>query len=170
MSGYKKDIRLERKFTPEIKQILGDVFITQDSVLDKEQATDFLIFTVNISKVAARLRTYKHYLKPDRRDEFTIRYTRPSGALTEIDKIRKGLVGYIFYGFVNEEEKRILQWFIGDFEIFRKNEPKPYAIYSNKPRDSDLAVYKLNQFPESFIIASYGLHINPKSKTLGNWF
>ena len=50
MSGYDRDIRLERKFTPEIKRILGDVFITQDPVLDKEQATDFLIFTVNISR------------------------------------------------------------------------------------------------------------------------
>jgi len=87
MKGYEKDIRLERKFTPEIKRILGDVFITQDPVLDKEQATDFLIFTVNISKVAARLRTYKHYIMEDRKNEFTIRYSRPSGNPTEIDKI-----------------------------------------------------------------------------------
>ena len=156
MSGYDRDIKLERKFTPEIKRILGDVFITQDPVLDQQEATDFLIFTVNISKVAARLRTYKHYTTGDRKNEFTIRYSRPSGNPTEIDKIREGKVGYIFYGFVNNDETKIIQWFIGDLEVFRKNEPKSVRPYPNDPPDSELVAYKIIQFPKSFIIARGG--------------
>lgn len=154
--GYDKDIRLERKFIPEIKQILGEVFITQDPILDKEEATDFLIFTVNISKVAARLRTYEHYITGDRKNEFTIRYSRPSGNPTEIDKIREGKVGYIFYGFVNNDETKIIRWFIGDLEVFRHNEPKKVRPYPNDPPDSELVAYKIKQFPKSFIIARGG--------------
>jgi len=156
MNGYEKDIRLEKKFASKIKQILGEVFITQDPILDRQEATDFLIFTVNISKVAARLRTYKHYTTEDRKNEFTIRYSRPSGNPTEIDKIREGKVGYIFYGFANSDETKIIHWFIGDLDVFRKNESPKVRPYPNDPPDSEFVAYKIKQFPKSFIVARGG--------------
>jgi len=75
--------------------------------------------------------------------QFTIRWERPSGVKTEIHKIRKGLVNYILYGFVNEDEGKITQYFIGDLELFRLHEPNPVGIFNNNLPDSKLAVYNL---------------------------
>lgn len=157
MTGYEKDIRLERKFADDIKVILAKYFIVQDRIADTKQGTDFLIFQIKPFRVAARLRTFKHFNTDNRRDEFTIRWCRPSGTKTEIDKIREGLVQYLFYGFVDKAESNLIQYFIADLNIFRKNESKPYKIYPNNPRDSDLAVYKINQFPEKFIKFAFNM-------------
>lgn len=169
MKGYEEDIRLERKFIGDIKIILAKQFIVQDKIADIKQGTDFLIFAIKPFRVAARLRTFYHFKIGDRKNEFTLRWERPSGIKTEIDKIREGLVQYLFYGFVDSDESNIIQYFIADLNVFIKNEPEPFAIYPNTPRDSDLAVYKIIQFPVNFIIASYGLHIS-RPRTLANYF
>jgi hypothetical protein len=148
--GYAHDITLEHRFAKTIKSILGNYFIGQDPVHDKKQATDFEIFTVQPFTVGVRLRRYEYLRRYG--NEFTIRWSRPSGVLTEIDKIRAGLVDYILYGFVDEDERRIVQYFIGDFSVFRAQEPEPIAIFPNNPPDSELAVYKLGQFPKAFVV------------------
>lgn len=163
MSGYEEDIKLERKFADRIKVILAKQFIIQDTIADLKQGTDFLIFQVSPFRVAARLRTYTHFIIGNRRNEFTLRWERPSGVKTEIDKIREGLVQYLFYGFIDSDKNEIIQYFIADLNIFNQDEPRPSAIYPNNPHDSDLAVYEITQFPNDFIIASHGLyHSNQK--------
>lgn len=169
MNGYEKDIRLERKFANDIKAILGNCFIVQNKIADIKEGTDFLVFQIEPIRVAARLRTFSHYNFMDRKNEFTIRWSRPSGIETEIDKIRDKKVQYLFYGFVDANEDNIIQHFIGDLDIFVQFEPEPIGIYPNNPRDSDLAVYKINQFPKSFIIASHGLYDLPKTKVLTDY-
>lgn len=158
MSGYEKDIRLERKFADDIKVILAKHFIVQDRIADTKQGTDFFIFQIKPFRVAARLRTFEHFITGNRRDEFTIRWCRPSHIKTEIDKIREGLVQYLFYGFVDKTESNLIQYFIADLNIFLKTNPKPYKIYPNyNPRDSDFAVFKINQFPENFIKNAFNM-------------
>ena len=157
--GYDFDIQLELKFDRMIKAILGNVFIGKDAQMDRQQATDFLIYSVKPFKVAVRLRRYNYFLKYS--DEFTIRYSRPSGVDTEIHKIQKGLVNYVLYGFVNAEETKIIRWFIGDLNVFRNANPLP-VIKSNNPPDSSFAIYKLNQFPKNFIVKTWQRNIADK--------
>ena len=150
--GYETDIGLERKHAKMIKAILGTVFITQDEIADKHRGTDFAVFTVTPFTVGVRLRRYRYLSFAD---EFTIRWTRPSGVLTEIDKIRQGLVDYILYGFVDETEKSIIRWFVGDLGVFRKLDPVPHVILENDPPDSQLAAYKIAQFPSNFVVKQW---------------
>jgi len=147
--GYDYDIRLEHRFTKMIKAILGNYFIEQDAQHDRQEGTDFEIFTVTPFKIGVRLRRHRYFLRYPR--EFTLRWSRPSGVKTEIDKVREGLVDYILYGFINEKETKIIQYFIGDLGIFREHEPKPLAIYANTPPDSRLAVFAIEQLPPEFV-------------------
>ncbi|MEO5366654.1 MAG: hypothetical protein H7831_09930 [Magnetococcus sp. WYHC-3] len=153
-NNYDNNIRLERKFADIIKQILGRQFIGQDPVMDREQATDFLVLNVKPFKVACRLRTLRYY---DFRDQFTIRWKLSSGGQTEIDKIRAGFGDYIFYGFVNKEENKIIDYFIGDLNVFRQHESTIVpGIFSNcDDNPSMLAAYNIASFPMEFIIKRF---------------
>lgn len=150
MSGYDRDITLEHRFSKQIRSILGCYFFTQTAWLDQQEATDFAVFTAEPVKVAARLRRNEYLLRYP--DEFTIRWSRPSGVKTEIDKIRSGLVDYMLYGFVDESQTRLLKYVICDLDVFRAKEPKPICVKRNNPPDSELAAYKLSQFPPEFVL------------------
>lgn len=149
-SRVNHDLRLERKFSPTLKAILGQQFIVQDPAEDLVGGSDFVVWTLSAIRVAVRLRTNYYYRAYP--NEFTIRWSRPSGAETEIHKIRKGQVDYLLYGFVDEAESKIISFFIGDLTIFRRINPRPIGIYSNQPPDSQLAAFNLTQFPSEFVI------------------
>ena len=154
MNEFEKNRKLERKFIKTAKCILGFQFVNQDIKKDLEEGIDFLTFSISPIKVGFRLRRF-NYLKF--KDEFTIRWSISSGNPTEIDKIRNGDIDYILYGFVNQEETKIIRYFIGDLTIFRDYEqgmmPK---IYKNKfENDSELAVYSIKNFPSDFIVKNY---------------
>lgn len=148
--GYRQQIYLEQRFTPKIKAILGCQFITQVVDHDLHNGTDFETFIVKPFTVGARLRRHKYYAPFG--DQFTLRWSLPSGMPTEIDKVRAGLVDYILYGFVNQEETKIIRYFIGDLSVFRQNEPRPVGIFDNDPNDSRLAAYRLDSLPPEFVI------------------
>jgi len=150
--SFERDIKIEHKFSRTLKAILGNQFIVQDKIEDLENGTDFLLLKVNPFRVGVRLRHHKYYLQYP--NDFTIRWERPSGVDTEIHKIRKGLVDYILYGFIDEEEKKIIQYLIGDLDVFIKTEVVP-TIKPNDPLDSWLAIYSLSDFPEDFVIKFY---------------
>lgn len=150
MNGYDKDITLEHRLADRIKTVLGGYFFTQTQWQDQHEATDFAVFTAKPVKVAVRLRRYEYLAKYG--NEFTIRWTRPSGVDTEIDKIRLGLVDYMLYGFVDKKEEKLMQYAICDLAIFRAKEPAPYSIKVNAPPDSQLAIYRLSQLPSSFVL------------------
>jgi hypothetical protein len=151
-SDFERDSSLESGFADEIKAILGRVFVQRDITADILGGTDFAIFNVTPFRVAARLRRYPYYARYP--TEFTIRWTRPSGAKTEIDKIREGLVDYLFYGFVDWSERTIVDWFLADLHIFRLQAPTPVAIKPNRNGDSELAAFDLEQFPSTFVVAA----------------
>jgi hypothetical protein len=150
-TDFERDSGLEFKFADEIKEILGQVFVQRDIIADILGGTDFAIFNVTPFRVAARLRRYPYYVNYS--TQFTIRWSRPSGVKTEIDKIREGLVDYLFYGFVDWNEKAIIDWFLGDLRVFREQEPPPAAVKRNRSGDSDLAAFDLRQFPPIFVKA-----------------
>lgn len=158
-NNYNFNIRLERKFAKQIKAILGIVFIGQDKELDIHFATDFLIMSAYPIKVACRLRTYKYFQNEKYRNQFTIRCRLSSGKDTELDKIKKGFCDYIFYGFVDEKEEKIIQYFIGDLNIFRDYEGGMIKeTHQNKDENPTiLAAYNIKDFPQKFIVKSYKL-------------
>ncbi len=153
--GYDTDIVLEHRFARSIKSILGMYFFSQNVDYDRTLATDFVIFSIpnREIRVAARLRRYPYFVKYP--DQFTIRWSRPSGVSTEIDKIQEGLVDYMIYGFIDELEKKIIKYFIGDIRVFRINSPLPICILDNIPPDSKLAVFNISQLPPEFILHSW---------------
>lgn len=151
--SLEKDWDLEHKFSRQIKAALGNVFISKDITQDLQRGQDFAIYRAKPFNIAVRLRRNKFLA--NYANEFTIRWSRPSGVLTEIDKIRQGTVDYFFYGFVSDDETKIVQWFLGDLNIFRTCEPKPKAVFPNNPYDSELAVYNISQFPSEFLIHFY---------------
>ena len=152
--SYENNIRLERKFANEIKAILGLQFIGQDPIMDKQQGTDFLVFSIAPIKVGLRLRTYRYYQNPEYRNQFTIRFKLASGAKTEYQKIKEGLVQYILYGFVDETETKMVQYFIGDLSVFNEYEAgMKTEIHQNKDKNpSWLKAYYIKDFPKEFII------------------
>jgi len=154
MSSYNKNIYLEQRFAGTVKSILGNYFIRQDAIQDQKKGTDFLTFTMHPFKIGLRLRrkcpNFDRYEK-----EFTLRWELPSGIDTEIHKIRKGLVQYMLYGFVDETETKIIRYFIGDLGVFNQCYKPPRYVFPNNPRDSDLAVWRIDDFPDSFVLHSF---------------
>lgn len=152
MKSFETDSKLEYKFAKTIKSILGNQFIIKDINLDLKEGTDFLVFRLEPIRVACRLRRFE-YLKYN--SDFTIRWSRPSGVDTEYQKIIKGFVDYILYGFIDQSEEKIVSYFIGDLKVFRDSGVKPFQIKPNNPNDSELAIFRLNDLPENFTIKRY---------------
>ena len=150
MSPFQVDKALEARFEQEIRIILSSQFIRRDITADLEQATDFAIFRVDPFRVAVRLRRHSYYKAF--KNQFTVRWSRPSGVLTEIDKIRKRFVTHFLYGFIDQLETKIIDWQL--FNLDKFTDPKPLHVYRNSPPDSELAVYSIDQFPTDFILAS----------------
>ena len=166
------DWELEFKMLKNIKGILADYFIIKDIEEDLHRDTDFMCFIIGGSTVGVRLRRYYYYQKlPEEwrskitnrkylcypREEFTIRSKRPSGVPTEIDKILNGTVNYFLYGFVDKVEAKIIQWFLGDLDIFRNINPNPVDERWNKNYDSQLYAYKIKSLPDSFLVDEFNL-------------
>jgi len=147
-STFCKDRILEDGFAQTVKNILAQQFISKVESDDLEKGRDFAIYRVQPFSVAVRLRRFSYF--QSFHDEFTIRWSRPLGTKTEIHKIREGTVDYLFYGFLSPEEKTIIQYFLADLKYFCN--PTPYKIFPNNPYDSELAIFKISQFPKSFII------------------
>lgn len=150
---YETDRSIEDKFSKIIKAILGNYFFVKDIEMDTKQGTDFLTYNIKPFKVAVRFRRFPMFLKYP--NDFTIRWSRPSGIKTEIHKINEGLVDYILYGFIDEKETKIIKYFIGCLSVFRKSNVSPIVILKNNPPDSELAIYKISQFPVEFIKKLY---------------
>lgn len=139
--SYKDDATLEVRFSRTIRAILGLQFFTRDTWADQQEGTDFAIFRADPIRVAVRLRRHKYFLRYP--NDITVRWSRPSGADTEIHKISKGLVDAMLYGFVSPNEDKIISYCIIGLSIFPKD---PIAVHTNNPADSELAVYRRSQF------------------------
>ena len=157
MSTYHDDIIYERRFVGELERIIecfireklgvkSDFFILQDEHADWKEATDFIACTDPPIRFGVRLRTHFYYLDEGTRYDVTIRWSRPSGVRTEIDKLRDGFVDYMIYGFMNEEGSKIIARCIYQPPHPWPDGLVPYRIIPNKNGDSDLGVFRRSQF------------------------
>lgn len=159
MKHWKQDKKWSDRYLPEIKAILGQVFIGQSPEKeDMEHNTDLIVFKMEPIRIACRLRRSEYYDKYP--DEFTIRCSRPNGIKTELAKIIEGWGDYLFYGFCDDE--KLIAWFIGDLKVFRlwfaKQLVKNKGIMAgmekqNGDGSSNFRVFKRNDLPSHFIFA-----------------
>lgn len=86
---------------------------------------------------------------------------------------------YYFYGFANQDDSSLIQWFIGDVDILREylnNKDVGFSLSlrweecTNGPDDTKFNAYFLDSLPETFIIAHSKrfppLHLDLFSKIL----
>jgi len=143
-SEIKHDLRLEERHWSTMKAIFGKHFFRKEKEADLHQGSDMVLASVNGRvNVGCRLRTYKYYIHPQWTWQVTVRYSRPGGTSTEIHKMKSGLYDYIFYGFVSEDESKIIKWVILDCAVILEIDPPQLGPYSNNPPDSKLIAYEL---------------------------
>ena len=147
---YQVDRALEDRLAPTVKAILGNQFFTKSLWADEREGTDFLVLSSERIRVAVRLR--RHGFREPFGQQFTIRWSRPSGVPTEIHKILAGLVDYFLYGFVDAQEQKITQYFIGDLKVFRLHEPQPVKMIVNPSLDSTFGVFDHSDMAPGFVI------------------
>jgi len=117
-NDWHEDKRWSDRFLPEIKAILGGQLIGEPPIEeDAERNTDLIVLKMEAVRIACRIRRYSYYEKYA--NEFTLRVGRPSGIKTELTKVIEGWGDYFFYGFADEDEKKLAAWRIGDLKKFR---------------------------------------------------
>lgn len=95
---------------------LGPILGKEASVeQDTKEATDIVFPNKRVAFRTRRAQFFARYP-----NEFTIRYSRPSGVPTEYDKIMNGHGDWMFYAFANESGDGFLGWHIIDLHAFRE--------------------------------------------------
>lgn len=116
--NWENDKRWSDRFLTEIKRNLGEYLIGEPPIEeDQERNTDLMVLKLDTVRVGCRVRKNKYLSRYG--DEFTIRAGRPSGTKTELTKIIEGWGQYLFYGFCDEDEVKLLKWTIIDLNSFR---------------------------------------------------
>jgi len=174
--GYKKDLNWSSdKIQPLAEKLFYSKIWKNSSIisLDEHQNSLKLILDIggvdklirhsngSITLLAQRFRRWKER----RYDDFTIRAIRPSGRLTEIDKIigaiknKTLLAAYYAYGLVNREENGFLRFRILKLQEFgeRLNDGriKLGKFIWNFPPDSGFYFWNFNSFPKSLFFYEY---------------
>lgn len=161
--GWAEDKRWSDRFLPEIKRILGEHLIGEPPhEEDAERNTDLIVLRMEAVRIGCRVR--KHQYANRYGGEFTIREGRPSGVKTELAKIIEGWGDYLLYGFSDETEHALHQWFLGDMRVFRLWFNQSIVInkgkvpgFQNKNSDSAASwfrAFKISDLPKEFVVAS----------------
>jgi hypothetical protein len=158
MNGWKIDKAWSDRFMHEIKMILGLHLISESpEIEDQKHNTDLMVLRLGGLRVGCRVRAYDMFLNPEYRQQFTIRYSRPSGNKTEYEKIMEGWGDYLFYGFAGQTNKSLILWSLIDLQIFRDAVHSQMAINGNylpakqqfnKDSSSTFLIFNFYTFPQ----------------------
>ncbi len=165
MIDWKKDKQWSDRFLNEIKQILGLHLIAEPPIEeDAERNTDLIVLHMAPFRVGCRVRKFRYLERYG--EQFTIRAGRPSGIKTEMTKIIEGWGRYFFYGFADEEEKRLSAWMLGDLNVFRRwynvelyNHRRPGQARDNHDNSSCFLAFAIHDLPPEFIVARSAIHL-----------
>jgi len=157
-TDWTKSKKWADRFMPEIKSILGRMFINESTMqMDAEEGTDLIVLEIRPVRIACRIRQYRYYERYP--DEFTIRRRRPSGAKSEMMKIIEGFGDYYLYGFSNKEETALQAYSILDLGVFRRElilhhwkKHLKYSQQNNRDGSSDFLAFTKSSFPPDLII------------------
>ena len=167
MNDWVRDKKWADRFLPEIKAILGQLFIgAAPAKEDQQHNTDLIVLKMEPIRIACRIRSYGYW--EQFRDEFTIRQGRPRGTKTELAKIIEGWGDYFFYGFSNRYEDRLHAYGIGDLKVFRlwlmqqlrQTGRLPGQVQANTDGSSNFRAFKWRELPSRFLVTSWNI-LNP---------
>lgn len=171
MRSYRADKRRVDTFEPEIKRILGEVFIgTADAERDRKQATDLLVLNVRPVTIACRVRKFDYF--ENFGHEFTVRHERGNGCKSEFSKIVDGWCDYGFYAFADETDEELLAWTLYDLKVFRATlirYPtliKTHCIW-NEDGSSSFLPFAWADFPPELVVAS---ERPPREADVAAWY
>lgn len=183
---YKEDLRWSsNKIQPLAEELIYKKIWPDTKIISLDEHRDSLKLILDIggadkllehsngtiSFLAQRFRRWEKR----RYDDFTLRATRPTGRLTEIDKITKSIknqtfiAAYYAYGHVNEEENGFLRFRIIDLpkfaEAFYNQEIIPGKMKMNLDGSSGFLPWKFKDLPKEIII--FDLNHQEENKQLG---
>ena len=152
---WQEEKRWSDRFLPEIKRILGELFIGEaPQEEDAERNTDLIVLKLEPLRFACRVRRHGYLARYS--DEFTIRASLKSGAKTELTKIIEGWGDYLFYGFSDVEEKLLAKWTIINLSAFRLWYMRklaagihPGTAQSNHDESSGFIAFALTDMPDA---------------------
>jgi hypothetical protein len=119
MNGWQDSKRWADQFTPHIKSILGYLFIQEAPLAQDQRENTDLMFMLFDKRVAIRIRNIKDRAPFNRRNEWTIRVSRPSGIDTELTKMMAGWADYCLYGWGDETTKKVQAFTVFDLDATR---------------------------------------------------
>lgn len=161
LANWNEDKKWSDRFLPEIKQILGSYLIVEPPFEeDSERNTDLIILKMDSVRIGCRVR--RNYSMEKYSEQFTIRTKRPSGQKTELAKIIEGWGNYLFYGFADKEEEKLVKWCIVDLNKFRlwfncfivENKGLLPGIEKiNKDKSSEFRAFIIKEMPSKIIFA-----------------
>lgn len=158
--AYRNDRTWSDQFIPAIRAVVGPLLVVESSIdVDREEATDLLVFTARDLRIAARVRKASYLTRFP--DEFTIRWKRDNGAQTEFAKIARGWANWLFYGF--GEDGTLAAWRVIDLDEFRfalirfglQSKKAPYRVLSNGD-GTEFAAFDVREFDASLVVAESG--------------
>lgn len=155
MQQWQADKLKTDRVMPLVQGILGKfLFRPGTEEEDQKEATDLRILVAGDQRIAVRLRDDSYRVKYG--GEFTLRNSRPSGALTECEKIMMGLAQWMFYGFVDYESNKVTSYVILNLNfvrlyLWRSKAVMDAFIFRNEDNSSDFIAIKLEDLPTGAI-------------------
>ena len=122
--GWESSKRRVDKYRPEIERIIrsiaGDIIEFRESSPEEDQcnATDYVV-TVSSGDIACRVRDQLYWFEYG---DFAVRYSRPSGRMTELEKIKNGYGRWYLYAWtLRFSDNKLLAWIFVDLDKFRRS-------------------------------------------------
>ena len=147
---------------PETREILGRYLVAvPPDIEDQQHNTDLIVMVSGKNRIACRTRRNKYLAEYSK--EFTIRAMTKTGQRTEINKVLEdGWGDLLFYGFADEPGLKLVQWFIGDLDVFRsairdfqtKNPGFMPGWFKQNDDGTGLWAFPLRLMPPEFILDS----------------
>lgn len=156
------DFDWQRKLIPQMKRIVGEYLVTEaPEEEDRKRGTDLIVLRLAAIRVACRARRPSY--RRDYSGQITIRTARPSGAETELAKILMGWGDYFLYGFADEQEAALAEWYLCDLRVFRLWFQRecvrlpagvmPGIAQDNHDDSSSFRAFRLVDLPPDFVVA-----------------
>lgn len=168
MPTVREDFEWQRKFEPHYEEIIGKLFPRRRGNWDEDalQNTDWLVYRIPEALRGKDLRVMcrarRNHLRPLYGGEFTVRYSRPSGIMTEFAKIRAGFGDFGIYGFESEPEPapgcdRLRPWTLFNAELLREYlDRNGRWIKKRNPDGTTFAAFRISEMPLGFVLNHEG--------------
>jgi hypothetical protein len=123
--GWERSKLRADKYRPEIERIIrtvaGDIVEFREATPEEDRysATDYVV-TILGGDIACRIREQWYWFEFG---DFALRYSRPTGRKTEVEKIKNGYGRWYLYGWTSrlEDGYKLLAWIFIDLDIIRQS-------------------------------------------------